>query len=60
LPIIFDFPSGKEVDQANIALMMELLKCDFSDHQLIIASIFTYDFDKVNTIEIKERLIEAN
>lgn len=60
LPIILDSPSGKEVDPANIALMTELLKRDFSDHQLIIASIFTYDFDEVNTIEIKDRLIEAN
>ena len=60
LPIILDSPSGKEIDQANVSLMMELLKRDFSDHQLIIASIFKYDFDEVNTIEIKERLIEAN
>ena len=60
LPIILDSPSGKEVDQANIALMMGLLKRDFSDHQLIIASIFTYDFDEVKTIEIKERLIEIS
>jgi len=60
LPIILDSPSGKEVDKENIELMMELLKRDFPDHQLIIASIFTYDFDIVNTIEIKERLIETN
>lgn len=60
LPIILDSPSGKEVDQANIALMMGLLKRDFSDHQLIIASIYRYDFDIVNTIEIKTRLIETS
>ncbi|NCC80794.1 MAG: hypothetical protein EOM04_00775 [Clostridia bacterium] len=58
LPIILDSPSGKEVDQANIKLMMEIIKRDFSDHQIIIASIFNYDFDEVNTIEIKECLIE--
>lgn len=60
LPIILDSPSGKEVDQSNIAIMMNLLKRDFSDHQIIIASIFTYNFDEVNIIEIKERLIEVN
>lgn len=60
LPIILDSPSGKEVDQANIKLMTDILKRDFADHQIIIASIFSYDFDKVNTIEIKERLIETN
>lgn len=60
LPIILDSPSGKEVDHANIKLMMDILKRDFADHQIIIASIFEYDFEKVNYIEIRERLIEAN
>lgn len=60
LPIILDSPSGKEVDSQNIKLMMDLLKRDFSDHQIIIASIYTYDFPSVKTIEIKERLIENN
>lgn len=57
LPIILDSPSGKEVDHANIKLMMDILKRDFADHQIIIASIFEYDFEKVNCIEIRERLI---
>ena len=58
LPIILDSPSGKEVDQANIQLVVDILKRDFSDNQIIIASIFRYDFDEVNTIEIVNRLIE--
>ena len=58
LPIILDSPSGKEVDQENITLMMGILKRDFSDHQIIIASIFEYDFDPINVIEIVNRLIE--
>lgn len=58
LPIILDSPSGKEVDRANIQLMVNILKRDFSDNQIIIASIFQYDFDPVNIIEIKNRLIE--
>lgn len=60
LPIILDSPSGKEVDQTNIQMMMNILKRDFDDHQIIIASIFKYDFDEVNTIEIKELLIEMD
>ena len=60
LPIILDSPSGKEVDQANIKLMMDILKRDFADHQIIIASIFNYDFDEAKIIEIKERLITEN
>lgn len=37
---------------------MNILKRDFSDHQIIIASIFEYSFDDVNKIEIKEKLME--
>ena len=48
----------KEVDQTNIQLMVDILKRDFADNQIIIASIFTYAFDNVNTIEIKKRLME--
>lgn len=59
IPIILDSPSGKEVDKTNVALMMNILKRDFSDHQIIIASIFTYDFDNIHNIEINNRLIEA-
>lgn len=58
LPIILDSPSGKEVDQANIRLMVNILKRDFADNQIIIASIFQYDFETVNIIEIRNRLIE--
>lgn len=38
--------------------MMDILKRDFADHQIIIASIFEYDFDPLNVIEIVNRLIE--
>lgn len=59
LPLILDSPSGKEVDPDNVQLMMNILKTEFSDNQIIIASIFKYDFASVNTIEIKNRLIEV-
>ncbi len=57
LPIILDSPSGKEVDRENVSMMMNILKRDFKDHQIIIASIFTYDFDNINTIELEDKLI---
>ena len=57
LPIILDSPSGKEVDQENVRLMMNVLKRDFYEHQIIIASIYKYEFDDINVIKIKERLI---
>ena len=59
LPIILDSPSGKEVDQANIQLMMNILKRDFADNQIIIASIFWYDFEKINLIRLQNRLIDG-
>lgn len=59
LPIILDSPSGKEVDSENIKLMMDILKRDFSDHQIIIASIYSYDFPGLNIITIKENLIDT-
>ena len=60
LPIILDSPSGKEVDKDNISLMMNILKRDFPDNQIIIASIFEYNFQEVNKIEIVENLLEFN
>jgi hypothetical protein len=60
LPIILDSPSGREVDEINIAEMIEILKSDFSDHQIIIASIHTYSFENVNIIELTERLLKTD
>ena len=57
LPIILDSPRGKEVDDKNIILMMDILKRDFKDNQIIIASIFEYNFETVKKIEIKDRLL---
>ena len=58
LPIILDSPSGKEVDQENINLIMNILKRDFKDNQIIIASIYDYSFSKVNKIELKDQLLD--
>ena len=58
LPIILDSPSGKEVDQKNIAAMFHILRRDFADHQIVIASIYEYDLSDANRIEIVNRLIE--
>lgn len=58
LPILLDSPSGKEVDPENVRLMIDILKRDFSENQIIIASIFKYDFKNLNLIELKNRLME--
>lgn len=40
--------------------MVNILKRDFADNQIIIASIFQYDFETVNVIEINNRLLEES
>ncbi|MCL2570017.1 MAG: hypothetical protein FWE16_02310 [Firmicutes bacterium] len=58
LPIILDSPKGSEVDDENISAMMNILKDDFSDHQIILSSIFNdYQFDFNKIIEIKVKLM---
>lgn len=57
LPIILDSPSGREITKENVKAMIDILNRDFSDNQIIIASIFQYDIDEVNVIEIEDRLI---
>jgi hypothetical protein len=57
LPIVLDSPSGREVDRINVADMMKILSRDFSEHQIIIASINLYDFSDANVIELQERLL---
>lgn len=37
--------------------MIDILNRDFSDNQIILASIFQYDIDNINVIEIEDRLI---
>ncbi|WP_338627276.1 hypothetical protein QJR52_02765 [Clostridium baratii] len=58
LPIILDSPSGKEVDQNNIKIMLDILVRDFREHQIIIASIYKYNIADIKLIEIKEKVLE--
>lgn len=58
LPILLDSPRGKEIDIDNIKKMIEILNRDFSDNQIIIASIYEYDLADTNKIEIFDHLIE--
>ena len=57
-PIILDSPSGKEIDKQNIEAMVEILKRDFANNQIIIASIYEYRLPNINRISIVNRLIE--
>lgn len=60
LPILLDSPSGKEIDPQNVQMMINILKRDFTDHQIIIASIFKYNLPDMNVIEINNMLLEES
>jgi|SRR5665648_5093 len=58
LPIILDSPSGREVSMENVNEMMAILAENFTDHQIIIASIYnSYAFPNKNIIELQDRLL---
>jgi hypothetical protein len=58
LPIILDSPNGREVSIENINEMMAILAEDFTDHQIIIASIYNnYPFPNKNIIMLIDRLL---
>ena len=54
LPIFCDSPSGREVEKKTVDEMLKILQRDFSEHQLIIASIYKYEdiFRDANVIEL--------
>ena len=58
LPIILDSPRGKEVDQDNIELMMNILKRDFKENQIVIASIYRYSFPEIHEIKLEKNLLD--
>ena len=60
VPIILDSPRGKEIDETNITEMVEIIKKDFNNHQIIIASIYKYKFEKFNSISLSKTLLELN
>lgn len=53
LPIFCDSPSGREVEKDTIDIMLKILQRDFSEHQLIVASIFKYE-DALSNAKIIE------
>lgn len=58
LPIIIDSPRGNEIDENNIDKVIEILSRDFSENQIIIASIYHYRADE-NIIELKGKLLDS-
>lgn len=58
LPIVLDSPSGREVTQANIKKVIDILNEYFEDNQVIIASIYDYKLKGKKKIEIKNKIFE--
>ncbi|AZN77280.1 hypothetical protein CXB72_09210 [Lactobacillus acidophilus] len=57
LPIIIDSPRSSELDENNSELMMNLLTQEFSNHQIIVASIYKYDNLLSNIIAVSKPII---
>lgn len=56
LPIILDSPRGHELDDSNVKKIEEVLVRDFSQHQIIIASIYK-DFKVHKCITLGQSLL---
>lgn len=57
LPIIIDSPRTNELSENSTEDMMKILKRDFSDHQIILASIYKTDVLKCNIIDLNNGLM---
>ena len=55
--MVLDSPKGKELDDANMKLIENLIKKELGENQIFIASI--YDFEHEKMIKINERAIEG-
>lgn len=59
LPIIIDSPFAKEMDMDNYQRIMHLLRRDFSEHQIIIASIHETVEKPYRKIDLSGGLLEG-
>lgn len=57
LPILLDSPRGKELDDSNVVKMMQILQRDFSDNQIIIASIYPCASNE-HVITLEDQLLD--
>lgn len=62
MPIFCDSPNGREVEHSTILEMLSIIKRDFSEHQLLIATIFDYIdiFPDANIITLNGKLFNQD
>ena len=58
LPLIIDSPSGREVEKDTVNKMLAILRRDFVDHQIIIATIYDPMLTSQTTIELINGVID--
>ena len=58
LPIIIDSPRTNELSETSTEDMMKILKRDFSDHQIILASIYKTDVLKCYIDDLNNGLMK--
>lgn len=58
LPIVLDSPSGREVTNRNIHVVIDILNKYFKENQIIIASINKYDLNEVKEIKLNKKIFE--
>ena len=60
LPIVLDSPSGREVTDVNISIVIDIINEFFKNNQIIIASIKKYNIQNLTEIRIINNLMENN
>lgn len=58
IPIIIDSPRTNELSETSTEDMMKILKRDFSDHQIILASIYKTDVLKCDIADLNNGLMK--
>lgn len=58
LPIIIDSPRTNELSEESTNAMLKILKRDFDNHQIIIASIYSSDIIKFDEINLNNGLFK--
>ena len=58
LPLIIDSPSGREVEKDTVNKMLTILRRDFMDHQIIIATIYNPMLPSQTTIELVNGVVD--
>lgn len=60
LPLIIDSPHGREVEASHVAKMMEILQRDFSNHQIILATIYDLSIENRHIITLSNGILYSD